>query len=369
MADNLPPELYAEQQALNRQQQMAALLMQQGMQGQQQAAGQMVSGRYVPNSFFQNLVPLANMAASQYAGSQGDKRALDLAQKIREGKSTAEATIQNKMLGTPDVATEMAGPYGGNVPMPVSVVPGAKPDLAGALREIDSNQYGAGKDLKPLILKQLMPEDTADYKNYLKVKPEFDAKGIPISFNQYQDMEANRKRPVTNFSVNTGQRGFDNALKLRSDFRSEPTYKGFQEVESAFKQINQGLDAKSPAGDLAAATKFMKILDPGSVVRESELGMAMQAGGALDRLQNYAQMRVNGTLLTPTQRQDFKKLATDFYSSAADQYSIKQNEYSGIAERNGLNTKDVTGTLIKAPNPLGNVNTNSLEAELKRRGL
>ena len=37
----------------------------------------------------------------------------------------------------------------------------------------------------------------------------------------------------------------------------------------------------------------MKLLDPTSVVRESELLMAMQASGALDRLYNYAQMRVH----------------------------------------------------------------------------
>ena len=40
----LPPELFAQQQALNRKQQMAAMLMQQNQQPQ----GQMVSGRYVP---------------------------------------------------------------------------------------------------------------------------------------------------------------------------------------------------------------------------------------------------------------------------------------------------------------------------------
>jgi hypothetical protein len=51
----LPLELYEEQQALNRQQRMAQALMQQG---QQMPQGQMVSGRFVPTSFFQNITPL-----------------------------------------------------------------------------------------------------------------------------------------------------------------------------------------------------------------------------------------------------------------------------------------------------------------------
>ena len=55
LAGNLPPEILQQQQALTRQQQMAQLLMQQGMQ---QPQGQMVSGRYVAPSFFQYAAPL-----------------------------------------------------------------------------------------------------------------------------------------------------------------------------------------------------------------------------------------------------------------------------------------------------------------------
>ena len=75
--------------------------------------------------------------------------------------------------------------------------------------------------------------------------------------------------------------------KMADDYRAQS--KGFGEASSAYKQINATLDSatKSPAATLAAATKFMKILDPGSVVRESELGMALQASGVLDRAANY----------------------------------------------------------------------------------
>ena len=124
---------------------------------------------------------------------------------------------------------------------------------------------------------------------------------------------------------------------MRGDFRSEPVYKGFQEVESAYGQINKGLDAKSPAGDLAAATKFMKLLDPTSVVRESELAMAMLATGALDKLYNYANLITTGQKLTPSQREDFRKLSNEFYSTAYSQYNTKRDEYVGIAKRNELN--------------------------------
>lgn len=155
--------------------------------------------------------------------------------------------------------------------------------------------------------------------------------------------------PAASVSVNTGQKGFDNTLKLRSDFRSEPIYKAHQEVQSAHAQITQAIKQESPAGDLAAATKIMKILDPGSVVRESELGMAMAASGMLDRLTNYAQMRISGEKLTPTQRQDFKRLADALLGESAKAYNAKRGEYQGIADRNELNAIDVVGPESKAP--------------------
>jgi hypothetical protein len=164
----LPPELYEQQQQLNRQQQMAQLLMQQGMQ---QPQGQMVSGRFVAPSIFQNIAPLVQAYMGRQMAEQGDKKAIELANKLREGRNITEEAILNKLTGTPAVPekiTEMAGPYGqgvgeggANVPMPTAYMPAraaVAPDLPGALREINTNQYGAGKDLKPTILKQMMPD-------------------------------------------------------------------------------------------------------------------------------------------------------------------------------------------------------------------
>lgn len=166
----------------------------------------------------------------------------------------------------------------------------------------------------------------------------------------YEQWDRERKRAgATNVSVNTGQKGFDNTLKLRGDFRSEPIYKAHQEMQSAYSQIQQSLNQKSPAGDLAGATKIMKLLDPGSVVRESELGMAMAATGLLDRVQNYAGMVMSGTKLTPTQRADFQRLADALYSESVKQYNGKRSEYQGIADRNGLNVQDVLGDPSASP--------------------
>ena len=150
--------------------------------------------------------------------------------------------------------------------------------------------------------------------------------------------------------INAGQKGFDNVLKLRSDFRSEPIYKAHQDVQSAHAQITSSLKQQSPAGDLAGATKLMKILDPGSVVRESELGMAMAASGLADRITNYAQMVMTGQKLTPTQRKDFQTLADALFAESQKQFSAKGAEYEAIASRNGLNAVDVVGPKASGAN-------------------
>jgi hypothetical protein len=149
--------------------------------------------------------------------------------------------------------------------------------------------------------------------------------------------------PGTRVEVNTGQKGFENELKLRGDFRGEPVYKAHQEMNAAYNQIRQALGQKSPAGDLAGATKIMKLLDPGSVVRESELGMAMAASGLLDRVSSYATNVLNGTKLTPTQRKDFQALADALYSESVKAYNAKGDEYRGVARDYGMSDQRTVG--------------------------
>lgn len=157
---DLPDDLLAAQQQLNRQQQLAQALMTQNQQPQ----GQMISGRYVAPSIFQQLQPVANMLTGAYLAKQGDTEAAKLAKEIRKGKAAAEESIINDITGY-DKTTELAGPYTGDVPMPTAVKR-VDPNLPEALRKINTNEFGAGKDLRPMILEQLAPKLTAEQIRY-----------------------------------------------------------------------------------------------------------------------------------------------------------------------------------------------------------
>ena len=173
--------------------------------------------------------------------------------------------------------------------------------------------------------------------------------GYKGTFQDFQLAQRSAGAPKTIVDMTGGQKGFDNEMGLKKAFSQEPVYKAYGEMQSAYGQITDSLKAKSPAGDLAAATKFMKLLDPGSVVRESELGMAMAASGALDRAKNYAQMRISGTKLTEDQRKDFEKLSTDLFSTATGAYNQKRGEFEQMGSDYGLNAKRALGAPAKMP--------------------
>lgn len=170
LGGNIPPEYLQQQQQLNRQQQLANLLTQQGLQQQQ---GQMVSGRFVAPSFFQYAAPLAQLYAGQRIAEKSDKAMLDLAEKLRKGKAEAEAEIFKQLTPQYQRVEEMAGPaYQGQTPafekpMPV--------DYAKIAELIKTNQFGAGKEMLPAVMERVIPKlptSVLEY-NYGKENPEF----------------------------------------------------------------------------------------------------------------------------------------------------------------------------------------------------
>ena len=119
MADigTLNPEQMLQQQQILRQQKMAEMLMQQGMQ---QPQGQMVSGRYVAPSIFQNLAGLANVYMGQRGIEKAEKAQLDMAKAIRQGDIAATADFMSTRQGKPaEMYPAQAGPMpdGGNIPL------------------------------------------------------------------------------------------------------------------------------------------------------------------------------------------------------------------------------------------------------------
>lgn len=127
--------------------------------------------------------------------------------------------------------------------------------------------------------------------------------------------------------------------ELRDDYRKDSA--NFVEISRQAKIIESSLNDDSAAGTLASATAFMKMLDPGSVVRESELAMAMKTNGALDRMSNYINVIQSGQVLTAQQKADFAKLIKSYSNASNEAQRNLNKKYGQIASEYGLDPKRV----------------------------
>jgi hypothetical protein len=158
MADigTLNPEQMLQQQQILRQQKMAEMLMQQGAQ---QPQAQIVSGRYVAPSIFQNLAGLAN----QYVGQRGIEKAEEaqrkLAQELRAGDIAATADFMKTRQGRPaEMFAAQAGPMpdGGNIPIQESRA-GIAPNPQAAYANLYADPRASGR-LQNLAFNKIFAE-------------------------------------------------------------------------------------------------------------------------------------------------------------------------------------------------------------------
>jgi hypothetical protein len=148
-----------QQQQILRQQKMAEMLMQQGAQ---QPQGQMVSGRYVAPSIFQNLGNLANLYVGQRGIEKAQQAQIDLAKQLRADESSAMADFMQQKQGRPaEMFAAQAGPMpdGGNIPLQESRAAIA-PNPQGAYANLMANPKASPR-LQNLAFNKLIAEPEA----------------------------------------------------------------------------------------------------------------------------------------------------------------------------------------------------------------
>jgi hypothetical protein len=125
--------------------------------------------------------------------------------------------------------------------------------------------------------------------------------------------------------------------KFRKEYSDQT--KGYQEVKSAYGRILSSED--SAVGDLSLIFGYMKMLDPGSVVREGEFATAQNAAGVPERVLNLYNRVASGERLNKSQRQSFKGQADKLYKTAGTQEETVRNGIGRIATGYGLKTENI----------------------------
>ena len=125
-------------------------------------------------------------------------------------------------------------------------------------------------------------------------------------------------------------------MDFRKEFTGLKPVKDFSDISFSFSRVISSATDPSPAGDLALIFNFMKVLDPGSVVREGEFATAQNAANVPERVRGLYNRIRKGTRLTETQRADYVDRASRLYSGAEDQYMNLAGQYSTFAKNAGL---------------------------------
>jgi hypothetical protein len=142
-----------------------------------------------------------------------------------------------------------------------------------------------------------------------------------------------REGRSSNIQINNPMREtFKDEQALRKEYTDAS--KDYTQLSEGYGKVRGALAAdptRSAPATLAAATQFMKMLDPSSVVRESELGMALSAAGLWDRFTNLHNTVQHGKVLTPSQAQEIGRIADVVYESANRGQQARVKHYRDLS--------------------------------------
>ena len=152
----------------------------------------------------------------------------------------------------------------------------------------------------------------------------------------------------------------------------------FITVRDAFKKVqNTNEDA---AGDVAMIFNFMKILDPGSVVREGEQATAQNAAGVVERVRNMYNRLLTGENLTPEQRRRFRDQAGKTFEAQLETHLQQEKVFRKLSDNLGIPPEKVVidfvgdfrgkknAGVVEPPQELSPLQKSRLDALRKKQG-
>lgn len=126
---------------------------------------------------------------------------------------------------------------------------------------------------------------------------------------------------------------------LRNEYSTRTKETGFNDVKTAYQKIKN--IEPTAAGDLSLVFAYMKMLDPGSTVREGEYASAENARGIPATIQNYYNKVLSGEKLTEQQRTDFKNQAKSIYKTYEKTQKELNSRYEKLADEYGVDKSRV----------------------------
>lgn len=208
----------------------------------------------------------------------------------------------------------------------------------------EKREYETGREQEKLG-RQLTLDEIRHNRELEKLKAQREYEKKDFEVKRVAELEDYKKKLEIKGGMDVGKVIKEDPEKLRKEYTS--INKDFINSRDAYARVISSAKDPSPAGDLAMIFNYMKVLDPGSVVRESEFATAAQTGSFGERIKAAVQRVQSGERLSDEMRQDFVDRAGDLFQSQLDIYYNTRKIFQGVAERGGLTGEssiiDLTG--------------------------
>lgn len=162
-----------------------------------------------------------------------------------------------------------------------------------------------------------------------------------------EDIAERRAERLQTRETQAQQRVGERENQLRDEFNT--LTKDYRTVADAYGRI-QSAQETGP-GDISLIFSYMKLLDPGSTVREGEFATAQNAGGVPERIIAQYNRLVSGERLAPETRRQFLDQAQGLYEQASRDYQRTKTHYGELAKRYGADPANVTAEFGSTATP------------------
>ena len=139
----------------------------------------------------------------------------------------------------------------------------------------------------------------------------------------------------------TGKEKREDEKEFRTMYSNSPILKSFNESQTNINKVIEGASRDDPAGDYGVIFGFLKILDPGSTVREGEFATVENSRGISESVRALYNKVKDGDRLSPEQRREFTEAAIGGFQTQQASLDSYKESLNDIISKKGIDPNDV----------------------------
>lgn len=209
------------------------------------------------------------------------------------------------------------------------------------------SQEEANLNARIVEIQNTIDSNSANYDIAIQQAYDKAAENIGNIQNQVANAEYAALQKEYEAKLNAGGKATEYETALRTELFNRAKENGFADVANSYSRIINA--PNSSFGDIARITAFMKMIDPGSTVRETEFSNAQEAAGLLNKIAGIPLQVTGEGILTDDSRMRLRNAADSTYSSAVQTFQPIVDQYVSLATQQGANPINVIGEFLGTP--------------------